>query len=94
MNKYLERVQEAIESDATCIVAICKCCMEALALLEASDLSPESKSVATKRMQRFIQDVYSSVPNQWKPLVQDMVQHTLFPEIAAPSPLLSGEENT
>jgi hypothetical protein len=63
-----------------------------LALLDAANFSEEVKYTATKRIKKFIQDLWSAVPNQYKPVVEDLVQQTLFPQVAEPSPLLSEVE--
>lgn len=92
-NKYLSRLQESIEEDSNSLIGIFKSCTEALAQLDAAPAySPEAKYVATKRMKKFIQDVWAGVPNQYKPVVEDIVQQTLFPAEAKPSPLLSEVE--
>ncbi len=87
-NKYLTRLEEAIQEDALALTGIFKACTEALAQLDAADISPEAKYNAERRMKRFIQDVYAAIPNTYKQVVQDLVQHALFPTVAEPSPLL------
>lgn len=90
--KYLNRLQEAIEEDTASLISVFKPCVEALAALDAAPYySEEAKYVATKRMKKFIQDVWSGIPNQYKPVVEDLVQQALFPAENPPSPLLSEE---
>lgn len=90
--KYLNRLQEAIEEDTASLLAVFKPCMEALAALDAApSYSEEAKYTATKRMKKFIQDVWSGIPNQYKTVVEDLVQQALFPTVNKPSPLLSEE---
>jgi len=90
--KYMTRLQEAIEEDTASLLAVFKPCMEALAALDAAPyFSEEAKYNATKRMKKFIQDVWAGVPNQYKPVVEDLVQQALFPAENPPSPLLSEE---
>lgn len=90
--KYMSRMQEAIEEDTASLLAVFKPCMEALAALDAApSYSEEAKYVATKRMKKFIQDVWCGIPNQYKPVVEDLVQQALFPTVSKPSPLLTEE---
>lgn len=90
--KYLNRLQEAIEEDTASLLTIFKPCMEALAALDAApSYSEEAKYTATKRMKKFVQDVWSGIPNQYKPVVEDLVQQALFPSENPPSPLLTEE---
>lgn len=93
--KYLSRLEEAIMEDVTSLLAIFKPCVEALAALDAAPYySEEAKYVATKRMKKFVQDVWSGIPNQYKPVVEDLVQQAMFPDENPPSPLLSDVDET
>ncbi len=81
-NKYLNRLEEAIEEDATSLIAVFRPCVEALAALDAAPyFSEEAKYTAIKRMKKFVQDVWAGVPNQYKPVVEELVQKAMFPEV-------------
>jgi hypothetical protein len=79
-NKYLDRLDEAVAEDAYACIKIFEHCKGAILELQKSDLSGEVKYTASKKMKKFVQDVYSSIPNQYRQKVEDLVQEAIFPE--------------